>query len=322
MPAYTFRMVFQVKNSKKLYQGGSPGIRATLNQDLAAGAATDTICPMDFSSQTPCYLTVSIVLYHSSLDRLQATLASLTQAASFARESRGLSTLEVFLVDNSGDEAYGEAVLALISAQSQDTFCRFDYCRQTENRGFGAGHNAVLTGLESDVHLVLNPDVELEESALQIGLARLLEAGDIVLLSPRASGTSGRQEFLCKRYPSVLVLLLRAFAPPFIQARFRDRLAHYEMADLCQGEREVDVALASGCFMLLPTRCLQAVGGFNASYFLYFEDFDLSLRLQKQGRLVFVPAMRIVHHGGYAGRKGLRHLGYFIRSGIRFFNSA
>ena len=29
---------------------------------------------------------------------------------------------------------------------------------------------------------------------------------------------------------------------------------------------------------------------------------------------------QIVHHGGYASSKGLRHVRYFIRSGVRFFN--
>ena len=94
----------------------------------------------------------------------------------------------------------------------------------------------------------------------------------------------------------------------------------YEMRDVCSGEAPVDVAIASGCFMLVRTAALRAVGGFNEDFFLYFEDFDLSLRLAEKGRLVFEPRMHIVHHGGYAANKGRAHVKYFIRSGIRFFN--
>jgi GT2 family glycosyltransferase len=72
--------------------------------------------------------------------------------------------------------------------------------------------------------------------------------------------------------------------------------------------------------MLMRTGALRAVGGFSEDFFLYFEDFDLSLRLARQGRLVFDPVVRIVHHGGYAASKGHLHLKYFIRSGILFFN--
>ena len=114
--------------------------------------------------------------------------------------------------------------------------------------------------------------------------------------------------------------MLRGFAPGFIQNLFRQRLDQYEMKSECSSEETVDVVLASGCFMLVRTAALRAIGGFNEDYFLYFEDFDLSLRLGGQGRLVFNPAMRIVHHGGYAASKGMLHVKYFITSGITFFN--
>jgi GT2 family glycosyltransferase len=178
----------------------------------------------------------------------------------------------------------------------------------------------VLAQLTSDFHLVLNPDVELQEDALQVGLASLRLNEDVVLLSPKVLGGQGEQEFLCKRYPSVLVLLLRGFAPAALRRLFRRRLAGYEMRDACSGETPADVAIASGCFMLVRTAALRAVGGFNEDFFLYFEDFDLSLRLAEKGRLVFEPRMCIVHHGGYAANKGRAHVKYFIRSGIRFFN--
>jgi len=166
---------------------------------------------------------------------------------------------------------------------------------------------------------VLNPDVELQPDTLRVGLSSLLRNEDIVLLSPRVSGGDGQPEYLCKRYPSVFVLLLRGFAPAFFRRIFDRKLATYEMREECSGEAPVDVAIASGCFMLMRTAALRSVSGFNDNFFLYFEDFDLSLRLAAQGRLVFDPAMRIVHHGGYAASKGRRHVSYFARSGILFF---
>ena len=201
-----------------------------------------------------------------------------------------------------------------------DSFFQLDYQPQTANRGFGAGHNTVINKLQSDYHLVLNPDVELSGDALALGLSALQADEGIALVSPRVSANNGRQEFLCKRYPSVLVLLLRAFAPRFLRRLFYRRLGRYEMRDVCAGEREAEIMLASGCFMLVPTVALVRAGGFNTGYFLYFEDFDLSLRLGGQGRLIFIPAMQIVHHGGYAASKGAQHVQFFLRSGLRFFN--
>jgi len=207
-----------------------------------------------------------------------------------------------------------------ISGWPQDDFFRVHYRALPVNLGFGAGHNSVIPTLESDFHLVLNPDAELADDALIIGLSSLADDSGIALVSPKVSGVNGRQEFLCKRYPSVFALLLRAFAPRPVRRLFRKRLCRYEMRDVCKGDQEADILLASGCFMLMRTAALRAVGGFNHNYFLYFEDFDLSLRLGSQGRLVFNPAMQIIHHGGYAASKGRQHVKYFIKSGITFFN--
>jgi GT2 family glycosyltransferase len=61
------------------------------------------------------------------------------------------------------------------------------------------------------------------------------------------------------------------------------------------------------------------VGGFDPGFFLYFEDFDLTLRLSKVTTVAYCPRVRIVHHGGRAAAKGLRHIAWFVRSARRFF---
>ena len=230
-----------------------------------------------------------------------------------------MGRVEVDVVDNSRDVQYRECVQQTLAKWPRSDFFQINYRALAENRGFGAGHNHVIPALDSDFHLVLNPDVELAETALSTGLESLRDADDTVLVSPRVTTGDGRREYLCKRYPSVLVLLLRAFAPRVVRNVFHRRLDRYQMRDACSGDRVVDVLLASGCFMLLRTAALRAVGGFDERYFLYFEDFDLSLRLGRQGRLLFNPAVQIIHHGGYAASKGLRHVRYFIASGITFF---
>jgi GT2 family glycosyltransferase len=275
---------------------------------------------MNISTKVHTHLTVSIVLYNSPRTLLQRTLQSLYSAAEVAKAAGCLDLVAVDLIDNASTPAYREQLERDVRDWPPSDFFRLRCTLQPRNQGFGHGHNVVLPELASDFHLVLNPDVELQADALREGLATLRRGEDIVLLSPKAFGGNGEQEFLCKRYPSVLVLLLRGFAPAFVRNLFDRRLANYEVRAECSGEQPVNVAIASGCFMLMRTAALRAAGGFNADFFLYFEDFDLSLRLAPLGRLVFYPAMRIVHHGGYAANKGRRHLTYFIRSGVRFFN--
>jgi GT2 family glycosyltransferase len=80
------------------------------------------------------------------------------------------------------------------------------------------------------------------------------------------------------------------------------------------------VPMMSGCFMLVRRNAVDATGGFDPGYFLYFEDFDWSVRLNRVTQSAYVPSVRIVHHGGGASRKGWRHVVEFAKSAVRFFN--
>ena len=266
-------------------------------------------------------LSVSIVLYHSSLALLRDTLTSLSHAIAVARGAGLLDKARIHLIDHSCDPAYADQLARLdteLAALPEP--CARLITTSDRNTGFGAGHNQALLAATSDLHLVLNPDVELAEDALSAGIVALREDRQRVLVSPRSESPAGGQEYLCKRYPSVAVLLLRAFAPTRVRRRFATALDAYEYRDLCALEQPFPAELASGCFMLARTTALREAGGFDEDFFVYFEDFDLSLRLASQGRIEYLPSMRIVHHGGYAARKGLRHIWLFLSGGIRFFN--
>ena len=131
----------------------------------------------------------------------------------------------------------------------------------------------------------------------------------------------GQEEYLAKRYPSVLVLLMRAFAPNWLQKPVQKQMSRYELQDLPIWGPLQDVPLLSGCCMVVQPRAFRAVGGFDERFFLYFEDYDLCMRLLSEGRVVRDPSHLIVHHGGQAARKGWRHILWFLRGGLRFFNS-
>jgi GT2 family glycosyltransferase len=116
----------------------------------------------------------------------------------------------------------------------------------------------------------------------------------------------------------VWVLFLRGFAPESLRGLFAKSLDEYEMRDLAP-DRSFPVALASGCFMLVRTAQFARIRGFDPRFFMYFEDYDLSLRIGRDAKVAYVPQAQIVHHGGKAAHKGWRHVGWFLRSAWRFF---
>lgn len=274
---------------------------------------------MAFASSQPL-LSVAVVLHYSQLALLRDTLQSLFEAVIALSAVHPGRDVELVLLDNSCDERYFLQLEALLDSFVLPNNLRLQTLQSGQNQGFGHGHNEALTKVSSRYHLILNPDVELAADALLKAVSRFELDSDIALLSPYVRDESGQQVFLCKAYPSVGILLLRAFAPSFVKRCFYKQLSAYELREQCAQQNESDVPLVSGCFMFARTSTLREVGGFDERFFLYFEDFDLSKRLGEHGRVVYCPSVSIAHYGGYAARKGLRHITLFLRSGCQFFH--
>lgn len=264
-------------------------------------------------------LSVSIVVHESCLTHLDATLRSLAQALADARECGVLAGATVTVLDNASSEVYRRQLQQSLTVVRGATELALQLVLHPENRGFGAGHNVVQRSASAPMLLILNPDVELASDALLSALDWLRSHGDVAALNPHAIDGDGHAAHLCKRYPSVLDLLLRGQPIAAIRRPFARRLARYDYRDLDQ-RSPATVELLSGACLLCRREAFVNAGGFDESYFLYFEDFDLSLRLAQYGRLVYLPSMRILHRGGHTARKGLRHIGWFLRSALRFFN--
>ena len=259
----------------------------------------------------------TIVTFRPDARLLERTLASLAAAVLHARAAELISDAAVFVVDNGPPDMLPAIEIALRTFPAGAG--TVELVHGHGNVGYGRANNLVLPRLKSDLHLVANPDVELERDALAAAIGALNSNGRLGVVAPSVCGPDGARQYLCKRYPSVWVLFLRGFAPQFLRRRYAAALDHYEMRDLPPEEPFAPVALASGCFMLLRTPLFARLGGFDPRFFMYFEDYDLSLRAGREATVAYVPSARIVHHGGEASRKGPRHVAWFLRSAWRFF---
>jgi GT2 family glycosyltransferase len=269
---------------------------------------------------SPASLSVGVVVYHSDLGLLAGTLVSLAESVARAREDGVLGPVAVRVVDNGSPDA--EALDRVVAtALPPDRGIGIAVRRGHGNVGYGRGHNIAIAESAMTYHLILNPDAELDREALGAALRYLAVNPDVGMLAPEVRGDAGERQYLCKRYPSVLVLLLRGFAPAWVKRPFRRLLDRYELRDRMDDEVVRDVPLASGCFMFARRDVLQAVGGVSPEYFLYFEDFDLSLRMRRTSPIAYVSRVRIVHHGGEAAKKGTTHVRLFLGSALRFFRT-
>jgi len=269
-------------------------------------------------------LRIAIVSYHSPLDELTHAVDSLSRAIAVlkADEAGGNGLFaEIVIVDNSEDGALRLEQFSDFSESLVKLNTELRLIQGQGNVGYGAAQNLALVNSTARFHLLMNPDVVVAEDALKRGIEYLQENPEVAVVSPSAQNSAGEKQYLCKQYPSVLNFFLRGFMPRLVQTLFQSKLARYEMRSLPEDQPSEGIPIVSGCFMLGRTQSLNKVKGFDEDYFLYFEDFDLSMRLNRCFRLAYLPAMKIIHGGGNAAGKGSKHIGMFIRSGKRFFST-
>lgn len=253
-----------------------------------------------FDSADVCLCTASVVLYKTSYQMLQQLL-----------ESIPLSVC-VTLVDNSPEP--------LIPSRLQP-FPRVTYHHVGENLGYGRGHNLGLQlSPPSRFHLIVNPDIIVGTDVIERMCSFMEQNTDVGILSPRFLYGDGSIQYLNRRYPTVLDLVLRhlplRFLPPFMLQRLKSHeMQDYGYTSAC------DVECMSGAFMLCRRDILERVEGFDPRYFMYFEDFDLCCSFRGHGfRTVCYPEASVVHQWERSSSREIYMTLMHIRSMIRYFN--
>jgi GT2 family glycosyltransferase len=242
-----------------------------------------------------------IVCYHSRPDQLERLLASITTAR---------PGMLVYVVDNSRTDAL-RALAGRFGAH---------YRHQPDNPGYARAHNWALNAAAaagSPYHFVLNPDVQLPLDGIGKLIAYMEAHPDVGLVAPRVHYPDGQLQPLCKLLPHPLELTVHRFFP--LLHRSSGRLARYELHG--SGYSQVmDVPALSGCFMLMRVETVLRAGLFDERFFLYFEDVDLSRRVGRIARTVFVPHVAVVHDYGKGSYRDWRLLWHHLVSATRYFN--
>ncbi len=266
-------------------------------------------------------VSISIVTFRSDVGLFRTLSESLVCALQQARLAFPVEA-DLIVVINDTREADVAAIEGVVECWRAvaSPHVRWRVLKGHGNIGYGAGQNRALKTVSSDYHLILNPDVFLEQNALLEGLRYLNEHAEAAMLVPQGFDPHNEYARLSKRHPSLFVLLLRALAVRGSDGVLGRRVAQYTYGGELPCDAPKSVTLASGCFMLCRTDALKKVDGFDERYFLYFEDYDLSLRMKNYGAIVELPKARITHYGGHTARRDLRRVVHFIRSGVRFFN--
>lgn len=214
---------------------------------------------------------------------------------SVQKAMRGISG-EVMVIDNhSADNSV---------AYLKPVFPDVQFVVNPENFGFAKACNQGFRLSTGDYILFLNPDTLVPEDGFKKCIAFLEEHPDAGALGVKMLDGSG--DFLkeSKRaFPSPLTSLYKLFGLSRLFPRSRV-FSRYHLGYLDENKNhEVDVL--AGAFIMTRRSVLEKVGGFDEKFFMYGEDVDLSYRIQKAGyRNYYFAESTIIHFKGESTRKG------------------
>lgn len=147
------------------------------------------------------------------------------------------------------------------------------------NLGFAAGNNLGFTRAKGKYLLLLNPDTEITKEALDL-LVEVMEADSKIAAAQ----------------PSVFLYKQRKVL------NLTGKEVHFLGFDWIRDYRRKqpppigEIFSISGAAVLLRARTLKRIGLFDASYFMYFEDSDLSWRIRLYGEKMWYVAEAVVYH--------------------------
>ncbi|HEX7844965.1 MAG TPA: glycosyltransferase [Chitinophagaceae bacterium] len=207
----------------------------------------------------------------------------------------GLQAEIIAIDNNSSDNSIGYL---------QDLFPDVKFTANKENIGFGKACNQGLKLSSGKYILFLNPDCLVPEDCFQKCISFFETHPDAGAIGIKM--LDGKGEFLkeSKRsFPSPMTSLYKLFG----LARLFPHspvFSKYHLGHLNEN-RDHEVDVLAGAFMMLKKEVLDKTGGFDETFFMYGEDVDLSYRIQKAGyKNYYFSGSSIIHFKGESTRKG------------------
>lgn len=245
------------------------------------------------------YKATGCIVTYNNIEKIGETVSSLLE------NTKG-TDFTLFVVDNASSDGTPEFL--------ERSFPEITLIRNKVNVGFGAGHNTVLPMLDSKYHFVINPDITLGDDVVS-AMCRFMEKNEnTALLSPKICFPDGSEQLLGRRRPNPVYILASRMRGKATEKILR----HYAMADK-DLSKPFRIYNASGCFIGMRTDKFKAVGGFDEKFFLYFEDCDLTRRIEKHGDCLYFPYSTVYHAWSRGSSVSRSLLKIHIKSMLRYY---
>ena len=239
-------------------------------------------------SSTEVHATAGVDVIIVTADGARAVLRDCLR--SLERHPPSTSACQVWVVDNATRDGTREMV--------RTEFPWVKLVSLPRNVGFPAANNVALRRTTSPFALLLNPDTEVSEGALDYALASLTQRPDAAVVGVRLVRRDGSFDHAAKRSFPTLVGALAHFTGVGRAPAAARALAQYRAPAVDEfGCGEVDAV--NGAFMLLRREAFAGVGLFDERYGMYGEDLDWCYRFKRAGwKVLYDGRVTVIHVKG------------------------
>lgn len=195
--------------------------------------------------------------------------------------------LEVIVVDNSPP---GEKVYSHIAKSWKFNFAYFE----NQNNGFGAGNNLGVKNAKGKYIAFINPDIVFVEPVFGEVIKRFENDSSVVMAGLRLISSDGSWA-LSYFYGYNVNLLKKIFL------RYCNRKGIFVMKDM----------YTSGADMFVERDLFLEAGGFDENIFMYYEEIDLSVRIQKlvpYAKRIYIHSKKAIHLEGACTEPNIKFL--------------
>jgi GT2 family glycosyltransferase len=224
--------------------------------------------------------------------------------------TRGVS-YELIVVDNASPDGTG--------AEVARAYPDVRVLHRARNDGLSAAINDGVAASCGTYIASLNPDVRFGDDVLATLAGYLREHPDVGVVAPQLRDDDGALQLSCRAFPGYSTALFSRYSlltRLLPGNRFSRR---YLMSDT-DHDAVRDVDWVSGAALMLPRAVFDAVGGWDAGFFMFSEDVDLCRRVHDAGyRVVYNPNAVVRHTIGVSRHPTARLIVERHRSMWRYY---
>lgn len=203
-------------------------------------------------------------------------------------------TYEIILVDNGSEDASAPMVAK--------NYPKVILIAKDENLGFAKGNNEGIKAARGEFIFLFNSDAYLIDDSLINLLNRARELPNLGAIAPQVLNVDKTIQQSVGFKPDLLrVFLWMSFIDDL---PFGELLKPYHVDHDRFYKKENKVDWITGAAFMIPKKIIEIVGVLDKDIFMYAEDVDWCLRIQKAGfDIYYSPVAKIMHIGRGSSKK-------------------